>query len=182
MIACRMMVISDSVALNCVEQTYNASFPEVERRDFGLVRSLLCDESRFRMMELRREEDYVGFITSWQFEGFVYVEHFAIDEIARNGGLGSDAMGKFLADCQLPVVLEVELPMDDISRRRIGFYERLGFRLHEQLYFQPPYRVGEGELEMRLMVYGDLDLNECFNNVVSIIHYHVYGKKQKKEN
>ena len=70
---------------------------------------------------------YVGFITGWLFDGYTYVEHFAIDPAASNGGIGAEAMKQFLVFCGTPVVLEVEMPTDEMSKRRIGFYERLGF-------------------------------------------------------
>lgn len=140
--------------LDLVEKTYTSSFPEEERRDFSLVRKLLEEDSRFEMYALLRDGIYVGFITGWQFEGFVYAEHFAIDESARNGGIGAKAMTSFLALHEDPVVLEVEMPTEEMSKRRIGFYERLGFVLDHHVYFQPPYRRGEALLEMRLDSWG----------------------------
>ncbi|MDD2954109.1 MAG: GNAT family N-acetyltransferase [Parabacteroides sp.] len=163
--------------LDLVEKTYDSSFPEEERRDFSLVRRLLAEDSRFEMYALLREGIYVGFITGWQFEGFVYVEHFAIDESARNGGIGAKAMTSFLALHEDPVVLEVEMPADEMSKRRIGFYERLGFVLDHHVYFQPPYRKGEAFLEMRLMTHGALDLERSFERVKILIHQNVYGVK-----
>ena len=83
--------ITDSL-LDLVEKTYTSSFPKEERRDFSLVRKLLEEDRRFEMYALLRDGIYVGFITGWQFESFVYVEHFAIDESVRNGGIGAKAM------------------------------------------------------------------------------------------
>lgn len=83
--------------LDLVEKTYTSSFPEEERRDFSLVRKLLEEDSRFEMYALLRDGIYVGFITGWQFEGFVYAEHFAIDESARNGGIGAESNDKFFS-------------------------------------------------------------------------------------
>lgn len=158
-----------------VRNTYDASFPKEERRDFFLVRRLLEEDRRFKMYALLLDGSYVGFITGWQFEGFVYVEHFAIDEFARNGGIGAKAMTSFLALHDDPVVLEVEMPIGEISKRRIGFYERLGFVLDHHVYFQPPYRKGELFLEMRLMTHGELDMGLSFERVKTVIHQNVYG-------
>ncbi len=150
--------------LDLVEKTYTSSFPEEERRDFSLVRKLLEEDSRFEMYALLRDGIYVG-----------YAEHFAIDESARNGGIGAKAMTSFLALHEDPVVLEVEMPTEEMSKRRIGFYERLGFVLDHHVYFQPPYRKGEAFLEMRLMTHGKLDLEQSFERVKTIIHQDVYG-------
>ncbi|WP_165154809.1 GNAT family N-acetyltransferase [Parabacteroides sp. ZJ-118] len=160
--------------LDLVEKTYTASFPEEERRDFSLVRRLLEEDNRFEMYALLRDGIYVGFITGWQFEDFVYVEHFAIEESVRDSGIGAKAMTGFLALRKDPVVLEVEMPTEEMSKRRIRFYERLGFVLDHHVYFQPPYREGEAFLEMRLMMYGELDLGQSFERIKTAIHQNVY--------
>lgn len=166
--------VSDPL-LNRIEKTYNDSFPEVERRDFALVRDLLSDEPRFIIYALLKNDEYVGFITRWTFENFAYSEHFAIDAAARNGGIGAKAMEQFLAICGAPIVIEVEAPEDEMSRRRIGFYERLGFVLDSHVYHQPPYRQGGDGLEMRLMSYGQINLSDSFDKVKQIIYENVYG-------
>ena len=86
-------------------------------------------------------------------------------------------MKQFMALCDLPVVLEVEIPVEEMSKRRIGFYERLGYVLDNHVYYQPPYRLGEEFLEMRLMTYGNIDLQDAFEEVKSCIHRYVYGVK-----
>lgn len=176
-IECRPVKDFSDPLLDKVEKTYNDSFPEAERRAFSLVRELVKAESRFIVYTLFRNEVYAGFITAWQFDSFVYVEHFAIDESARNGGIGAEAMRLFMALCDLPVVLEVEIPAEEMSKRRIGFYERLGYVLDNHVYYQPPYRQGEEFLEMRLMTYGNIDLQDAFEEVKSCIHRYVYGVK-----
>ena len=75
-----------------------------------------------------------------------------------------------------PVVLEVEKPEDDFSRRRIGFYERLGLKLWPDChYIQPPYDDKKKPMELLLMSYGSLDMNKLFGEVRDILHTQVYG-------
>lgn len=177
-IVCRPVEDISDPLLDLVEKTYNDSFPEGERRSFHLVRELIRQNSRFTLYSLLRDDVYVGFITAWRFEEFTYAEHFAVDESARNGGIGAKGMAQFLSFCNTPVVLEVEMPVDDMSKRRIGFYERLGFVLDNHVYFQPPYRIGESWLEMRLMTFGEINLEQSFEKVKDRIHKHVYGVKE----
>ena len=158
-----------------VKKTYEDSFPANERRDYELVLNLIANEPHFSLTTLIRDEQYAGFITGWDFGDFTYLEHFAIDESMRNGGIGSKAFKAYLEQLDKPVVLEVEMPTDEMSRRRIGFYERLGLTLDTHTYFQPPYRKGDDFLEMRLMTYGPLDLEKDFNHVKEKIHKHVYN-------
>lgn len=174
-IECRPVKDFSDPLLDKVENTYNDSFPEAERRAFSLVRELVKDEPRFTVYTLFKDQVYAGFITAWSFGTFIYVEHFAIDASARNGGIGGESMKQFMSLCDAPVVLEVEMPTEEMSKRRIGFYERLGYVLDDHVYFQPPYRQGEPLLEMRLMTYGAIDLKQSFEEVKNCIHRYVYG-------
>ena len=49
------------------------------------------------------------------------------------------------------MVLEVEVPEDALTRRRIGFYERHGLVYNEYPYLQPPLRKGNALLPLRFM-------------------------------
>ena len=62
-LACRSVKDFSDPVLDLIERTYTESFPEVERRDFSLVRNLVRDESRFIVYALSKEDRYVGFIT-----------------------------------------------------------------------------------------------------------------------
>lgn len=179
-IECKAVDNFSDPLLDKVEKTYTGSFPEAERRAFSLVRDLVKDDPRFIVYALFKDRAYAGFITAWRFGSYTYVKHFAIDESARNGGIGAEAMKQFLALHETPVVLEVEIPTEEMSKRRIGFYERLGYVLDDHVYYQPPYREGESFLEMRLMTYGDIDLDQLFEEVRDNIHRHVYGVKSKE--
>lgn len=177
MIVCKpVREVADSL-LDRIEKTYVASFPASERRDFSLLRQLVANEPRFMVFALLKDDEYVGFITAWNFDWFVYTEHFAIDESARNGGVGGGGMKQFLSMFNLPVVLEVEAPADEMSKRRIGFYERIGFVLDTHEYYQPPYREGESWLEMCLMTCGELELAKNFNQVKELVYTHVYNQR-----
>ena len=59
------------------------------------------------------------------------------------------------------VLIEVEKPTDDESRRRISFYEKNGFRLREDInYVQPPTPPNSPGVEMLLMTHGDVKLRD----------------------
>lgn len=118
---------------------------------------------------------FCGFITWWDFGGFVYGEHFAMLPECRGVGIGGEVIDRFVAEAGKPVVLEVELPTNDMARRRIGFYERHGFVLCDAEYVQPPYDAGGGCVPMRLMSHGmSLDA-EAFERVRDTLYIDVYG-------
>lgn len=86
----------------------------------------------------------VGYICYWEYEEFLYVEHFAMLKEMRNQGYGNGFLQEFLGDFTKLVLLEVERPTDTISERRIRFYERVGFCVNKFDYYQPSYhRDGE---------------------------------------
>lgn len=174
MITSKRILNVDDPLWERIGSTYELSFPPAERRDFELLPALLA-HPYFRAYALLSEGAYAGMITCWEFPGFTYVEHFAIDEAARNGGIGGQAMRSFLQERSAPVVLEVEPPTCEISRRRIGFYERLGFVLDDRPYRQPPYRKGEAWIPLQLMSYGPTRLAENYETVRDTIYEYVYG-------
>ena len=152
---------TDIEFLKFIERIYTESFPPDERRDFSDV---ISDENKA-----------VGFISYWEWNDFSYVEHFAVDSSCRGSGYGATAMTELLKRINNPAVLEVEKPLDDISQRRIRFYERLGFVLCTRPYTQPPYSSEKQPLELYLMSFGKIDLNQVFDTVASRIHQKVYG-------
>ena len=168
MIQISQVYANDSNSLKFIERIYTESFPLDERRDFSEVIRLLEENDNFFIVLLSDENKAVGFISS-------YVEHFAVDSSCRGSGYGATAMTELLKRINNPAVLEVEKPLDNISQRRIRFYERLGFVLCTRSYTQPPYSPEKQPLELYLMSFGKIDLNQVFDTVASRIHQKVYG-------
>ena len=79
---------------------------------------------------------------------------------------------------QLPIVLEEERPVEEMAKRRICFYERQGFTLWKNDYYQPPYKPGDDFLPMYLMVYGDLNPEKDYEDIRHKLHTVVYGVKE----
>ncbi len=75
-----------------------------------------------------------------------------------------------------PIILEVELPTTILSERRVGFYQRLGFRLWENVqYQQPAYHNDGNAIPMKLMSYGDIDIERNLVDIRSKIYSIVYN-------
>lgn len=103
------------------------------------------------------------------------MEHFAIDETKRNGGYGKLVLSALKEKLGRPIVLEVELPENETSKRRICFYQRQGFQLWKEKYQQPPYRGGDSYLPMLLMAQGELNSETAFDEVKVTLYKKVYG-------
>ena len=73
---------------------------------------------------------------------------------------------------------EVERPVEEMAKRRIGFYQRQGFVLWKKDYRQPPYKPGDHFLPMYLMVHGNLDPEKDYEDIKHKLHTVVYGAKE----
>lgn len=151
------------------------AFPTEEYRELPELCHVTEKVENFHNNIILDGTERVGLLTFWDFGTFHYIEHFATLPSCRNRGYGQTAMSHLLALLRTPVVLEVEPPADEMARRRIGFYSRLGFRLWENEYKQPPYRSGQDWLPLCLMAHGNLSPEHDFSTVVARIHKEVYN-------
>lgn len=156
------------------EELIQEAFPKQERRDTEKQRILTDTNSQFHCNIISDKKIPIGLITYWEFKDFLYIEHFAISPQHRNQGYGERILQRLKAQINVPIVLEAEEPNDTLSKRRINFYQRLGFVLHEQPYLQPPYRKGEEWLPLKLMTYGNIDMNQKYHLVKAQIYKGVY--------
>ena len=159
-----------------IERLMHDAFPPDERRDIDAQRHNVDSEPRFHCCVAEDSGRPVGLFTYWDFGRFCYCEHFATDPELRNQGYGCRVLRAVMERMARPLVLEVEMPADDLSRRRIGFYGRHGLRLWDAVgYVQPPYRTGGNELPMMLMATEGLDPERDAAEVTRTLHRYVYG-------
>ena len=129
-----------------------AAFPVTELRIKEDQRSLLQEEC-YRLYGVRKDGVFAAVFATWEIEDFLYIEHFAVKEEHRNGGYGGRLLEALLEEKGRPMVLEVEVPEDDLTRRRVNFYERHGLVYNDYPYLQPPLRKGNDLLPLRFMTY-----------------------------
>lgn len=157
---------------------YEAAFPPEERRPTNEWLALMNDQtSAFTALSITDDDGrFLGFITTWGFDAFIYVEHFAILPEGRGHGLGSRVLQALetMADGK-PIVLEVEPPEDEMAIRRINFYERIGFHLQSIPYVQPAYASNLPSIELCLMSTTQGMAYSCLQSVIQVIHRNVYG-------
>lgn len=163
---------------NFVENLYISAFPPQERRALELQRELTDKNPIFYNNIILSDNVPVGFISYWDFDEFYYIEHFAISPDHRNGGFGQKVLSYLEEKSDRPFVLEVEKPTDDFSSRRINFYRRLGYKLWDNNYLQPPYNIGDEYLPMHLMILGNLDSGKDFGRIKEKLYHVVYQVKE----
>ena len=177
MISIVPITTADEQMYSYVEKLIVASFPSDEYRALDQLRAFTDAPNAFTNHVVKEDDRMIGLFTSWDFDDFVYVEHFATDPEVRNGGYGKKIMEAFCNQCSKPIVLEVEEPEEEMAKRRVGFYERLGYKLWGANYEQPPYKEGDHFLPMRIMAYGALECERDYDRVKEMLYKYVYGVK-----
>ena len=107
---------------------YEASFPRHEQRLPDEQRAVLS-HPEYHFTQLFDGAEFVGLLLYWEAEDFRYVEHFCVRPELRGRRYGAKALEELGRDGKT-VVLEIDPPVDDIARRRQGFYQRCGFAVN----------------------------------------------------
>ena len=131
---------------------YRKSFPPEERRQLRTQRKIMGNPL-YHFEIIADNDEFIGFILWWDFTNVRYIEHLAILPQLRNKGYGQRILKRFTSKQKLPILLEVEHPDTEINKRRINFYQRIGFFINEYGYKQPPYKKCGGYVPLILMTY-----------------------------
>ena len=116
---------------------YRSSFPPHEQRQLPSQTAILRDDE-YHFTLIYDESLFVGLVLYWEHNGFIYVEHFCILPELRNKGYGQQVL-TMLGQQGKTVILEIDPPVDAISLRRKGFYQRCGFAENPYPHVHPPY-------------------------------------------
>lgn len=146
----RLNRIIKPIDLESIRELYNSSFPAEERREFFELKQLISDDKLFINQILTDKNTVAGLYIFWKFGEFIFVEHLAVNPELRGFGIGEGTLSVLQEQSKI-LILETELPVDEISKRRIKFYERNGFKLLQRQYFQPSYGKNKPEVELKLM-------------------------------
>lgn len=138
---------SDSY-LPFLKDLYHSAFPENERRDWEKLLLMITTVPEMNLQIIIADKP-VGFIISWMFADWCFIEHFAIDPENRGKKYGEKVITDFMQKGRL--LLEVEPPDSTDAVRRISFYERLGLYTLSMDYRQPCYRKAGVSYRLLLM-------------------------------
>lgn len=128
------------------------AFPREERRDAGWHQHALEDED-FHCCYLCDKGQFIGLACYWVSEDFLYLEHLAIEEEHRDHGYGSAVLKQLQQDyAKLTILVEVEPPIDEQTRRRCVFYEKNGFMRLPDEHVQLPYHPDTAPVPLLLYV------------------------------
>lgn len=153
MIFKRIKSIEDKDFLQ-VKKFFDVSFPYSERKDADEIMDDIKDDRYYLYaVSLKENEDPIAILAYWKLNNCIYGEYLAVNPELRNSGIGKEILTELKKHIDAPMILEIEKPVDNITIRRKGFYERNGFVLNSHKHYQPAYHKDCAPLEMNVMTY-----------------------------
>ncbi len=183
MIYRRIKTINDPLFKSCWD-VYCSNFPLQERRDLleqKRIFDIYCnnadkEDDKFIFNALLKRcdtctpgeavivEDGVNYMLSgifsyWVFSQVIFGEHLAITRNMQGTGIGKravDHLKEFAVSHDKPILLEIEVPEDIITKRREAFYKKLNFKINPYEHFQPCYHRNDEPVEMVIMTWPEI--------------------------
>lgn len=132
-------------------QILSNNFPTKEIKEYNYMKDTF-HVGLYQVLTLKDNDQIVGIMSFYQHDDFRFIDYFAIDGSLKGKGMGSKMLQYFINLDDKMVILEVEHPEDEQSKRRIAFYQRNGLYLNDQFeYFVPPVRNLKHRLYFHLM-------------------------------
>lgn len=148
-----------------VDALYSQAFPYHEQRDVAAKQRALSD-SHYALEAWFDGAQFVGLSGLWNFNGYSYIEHLAVDASLRSQGYGKRLLGQLLALHPL-IILEIDPLTTDIAHKRLRFYESMGFVANPYAHRHPTYHPGIEDHELIVLSCPqaiDEGLYQCFNH------------------
>jgi len=120
-------------------EIYIVSFPVHEQRSEAQHEEALEDK-RYHLIIKTDEDKLISFIAYWDFKNYVYIEHLAVNPELRGQNKGSELLEDFAELISKTIILEIDPPLDETSKKRLKFYEKLGYEANPYIHFHPAYK------------------------------------------
>lgn len=109
---------------------YEETFPESERyRDTRILLNLIDNNKSVHFHAIYEDDKLAGLFLYWDLGGFYYIHFLAVYPEMRNRKIGKQVLDWVAENLKQPLFLEAEAPVDELSTRRIRFYERNGYQV-----------------------------------------------------
>lgn len=170
------MKIASVKDFEAIYKILEESFPEDEYRSFQGQKALF-ENPKYTVHICQDGGMVYSFLATWTFGNFVYGEHMAVSKEVRNRGTGKKmilAAAEEARKVGKVFCLEVEPPTEEMAKRRIEFYKRIGFVLNEYPYMQPSLGEGKNPIPLMIMSYKEPLTKEAFENIRKVLYREVY--------
>ena len=156
---------------NSVWNLYEESFPVAERRKME-DHLLACTDERFFPLSAWDGGRLAGLLFFWEWKGYRYLEHLAVTPELRGQGYGSEML-RYLRDSEQTIILEIDPLVNELSVRRLQFYERAGFTLTPYRFVHLPYRLEAQPQELLILSYPRMITKEAHNDFLQFVNEEV---------
>lgn len=162
---------SDTALWDEAWKLYVASFPEHERRSADCHAKAL-ESNDFHTKAAVENGDLLAILFYWTFgDNDIYIEHIAVTPRMRGHNIGSSVLCEFAQqNLRASIILEIDPPQDEISQRRLAFYEKLGFHDSGFIFEHPSYRTGGRRHNLLILSYPSRILEDEFEKFVSFLN------------
>lgn len=153
-----------------VNQLYDKSFPLYEQRSYQGRESIL-GLNDYHLYYFTDNSEFVGFIGCWKIKDYFYIEHLAISDSLRGQGYGQKVLKQFCLDVG-QVILEIDPVIDEVSRKRLSFYQHCGFQQNEYAHAHPSYYPENKPHELEVLSYPqaiDKETYQHFNQMLQTV-------------
>lgn len=142
---------SDTNRWNQVWELYESSFPTAEkRREEDHIRAF--SNPMFHPMSAWENNELIGILFYWEWDNYRYLEYLAVNPKLRGKSYGSQLL-RHLSSKGHTIILEIDPLINEISVRRLQFYERAGYTLTPYRYMHLPYRKETEIQELLILSY-----------------------------
>ena len=131
MILKKIIKRTDSL-LEKVPALYESAFPDDERIETEKFMMMIENCRSMTFYAITEDNEFCGMAVIWELGICRYLLYLAVLEEKRNQNLGSMTLEQLLKESDLPIIGEVERPVNNINKRRIEFYKRNGFHIETE--------------------------------------------------
>lgn len=150
-----------------VWKLYEESFPVAERRKAEDHLSA-CDDNRFFPLSVWDGNQMIGLMFFWEWDNYRYLEHLAVNPDLRGHGYGTQLLN-YLRESKHTIILEIDPLINELSVRRLQFYERSGFTLTPYRFVHLPYRLDGIKQELLILSYPKMITKEQHNHFLKFV-------------
>lgn len=157
-----------------VNQLYDKSFPLYEQRSYQGREAILNHEDYY-LYYFTDNGTFVGFIGSWKVGDYFYIEHLAISAMLRGQGYGQKVLKQFCLNAG-KIILEIDPVIDEVSQKRLFFYQHCGFQQNNYQHAHPSYYPENKPHELEILSYPTAINDEIYQRFVQMLQTVVMAK------
>ena len=120
------------------EKIYVLSFPVFEQRNRE-QQQLAFKSELYHLCCIVEDNILNSFVAYWEFPEYIYIEHLAVNNDLKGRNIGTTTLQLLKKEVNKIIILEIDPIVDDISAKRLHFYEKLDFRINPYQHFHPSY-------------------------------------------